>query len=114
MALNFIEIGKQISNARHRAGLSQAQLCDLIDRDQSYISKVESGIKSPSLELVVDIANVLEISVDALLGSNLKNTLKKNDKDQLDDLLKGCSIKERHMLFQILKSVKTSIREFIQ
>ncbi len=113
MALNYTEIGIQISIARHKAGLSQAQLCNLVNRDQGYLSRVESGMKIPSLELVVEIANALDISVDSLLGSNLKNN---TDKDaghiQFDDVLSGCSIKERQMMLHILKAVKSYIHDF--
>jgi transcriptional regulator with XRE-family HTH domain len=114
MALNFIEIGKQISNARHQAGLSQAQLSRLIGRDQSYLCKVESGLKVPSLELLVDIANQLDISMDTLVGSNLVAAKDDNTKEQFEEIFRGCSKKEKQLLLQIISVVKRSIRDMIQ
>ena len=114
MALNHIEIGKQISIARHEAGLSQSQLSVLINRDQSYLSKVESGLKTPSLELLVDIANKLEISVDTLVGSNLKATKDNPTKEQFEEIFRGCSKKEKLLLLQVIKAVKQSIHDMVQ
>ena len=46
---------------------SQAMLSELVDKTPSYISYIESGIKSMSLDTFVLIANALGVSPDRLL-----------------------------------------------
>ena len=62
MSLNYKSIGKHIREIRQRNNLSQAMLSELVDKTPSYISYIESGIKSMSLDTFVLIANALEVS----------------------------------------------------
>ncbi len=67
MSLNYKSIGKHIREIRQRNHLSQAMLSELVDKTPSYISYIESGIKSMSLDTFVLIANALGVSPDQLL-----------------------------------------------
>ena len=69
MSLNYKVIGKHIREVRQRNHLSQAMLSELVDKTPSYISYIESGIKSMSLDTFVLIANALGVSPDRLLWS---------------------------------------------
>ena len=57
MALNYILLGKRIQTIRKKKGLSQAKLSEIIDKTPTYVSYIESGIKSPSLDTLILIAN---------------------------------------------------------
>jgi DNA-binding XRE family transcriptional regulator len=52
--------------ARLQAGLTQAELADKIDRDRMTISRVEATKHSPSLRLLLDIADVLGLDIALL------------------------------------------------
>lgn len=65
--------GKQLQRYRERAGYSQEALAEQIECSTIFISYIERGEKSPSLNTLVKLANVLNISVDILLGKELKN-----------------------------------------
>ena len=69
MSLNYKVIGKHIREVRQRNHLSQAMLSELVDKTPSYISYIESGIKSMSLDTFVLIANG-RISRPAFDGAN--------------------------------------------
>ena len=60
-------IGKQIKKARLLAGLSQKELGDLIGKGISTISEWESGKRSPDVELIPVLGNVLKVSQAFLL-----------------------------------------------
>lgn len=49
---------------RHRdaAGLSQQELADQVGISKSYISSLELGYRAPSLNLLVKIAQTLEVN----------------------------------------------------
>ena len=48
-----------VSSARARAGISQKQLAELANIDQSDLSKIERGIANPSISTLERIANAL-------------------------------------------------------
>lgn len=46
MKLNNAIIGKRIKTIRKQRNISQIQLSDIIDKNTSYISYIENGVKS--------------------------------------------------------------------
>lgn len=54
--------------ARIKKGLSQIELGDKIGVSNRMISQYESGYSTPGVDTLVKIADVLEVTVDYLLG----------------------------------------------
>ncbi|TVQ29359.1 MAG: XRE family transcriptional regulator [Geminicoccaceae bacterium] len=50
-------IAQQIIDARRRAGLTQAQLAELIDTSQSSVARLEAGRQLPSTRTLLRIAH---------------------------------------------------------
>ena len=67
MSVNRIALGKRISFYRLKFSMTQEKLADLTNCSREYIAYLENGVKTPSLPILVDLANALHISVDALL-----------------------------------------------
>lgn len=65
-------LGSRIREERQRARLTQEQLAELVGCNESYIGQIERGVKNPSLEIIVGIANALNVTVDYLLADNVK------------------------------------------
>ena len=76
MATNNISIGQKIKSIRRRKGYTQAKLAESIGRSSTYVSYIESGFKSMSLETFVLIANALNATADEILEDSLENTVK--------------------------------------
>jgi transcriptional regulator with XRE-family HTH domain len=110
MALNYISIGQKLKTIRKRKGLSQLALSELIDRSPTYISYIEGGIKSMSLDTFILLVNALNITADELLADNLENTIKVSN-HEFATLLSDCNDYERRILFDIITATKNSIRE---
>ena len=55
-------IGEQIKKARRNAGLTQKQLGDALGKGISTISEWESGKRSPDIDLLPTLAEVLGVS----------------------------------------------------
>lgn len=110
MSLDYKSIGKRIRLIRHRRRLSQAMLSELIDKTPSYISYIENGFKSMSLETFVLIANALRVSPTQLLIEQLTCTEIYASKE-ITLLLSDCSPYETLILLDVLLALKVSLRE---
>lgn len=72
MAMDYVEIGKNIRRAREDKGLKQAQLAELIGRSSQHISHIECARTQVGLDTLVLIANALGVPSDSLLGENVE------------------------------------------
>jgi len=59
--------GKVIAEIRAKRGISQEQLAEAIDSTNVYISLLENGLRKPSLNSTILIAQSLEIQPDVLV-----------------------------------------------
>lgn len=110
MALNYISIGQKIKAIRKRKGLSQLKLAELIGRSPTYVSYIECGTKSMSLDTFMLLVNALNTTADELLVDNLENTIKVTN-HLFSALLSDCSDYERRILLDVTMAIKKSIRE---
>lgn len=67
----FRYLGQRIREERTRYRLTQEQLAEAAQVNESYIGQVERGEKNPSLETVVSIAKALGVTVDYLLQEDM-------------------------------------------
>ena len=67
ISLNCKAIGKHIRKVRQSNNLSQATLSELVNKTPYYISYIESGIKSMSLDTFILVANASGVSPNRLL-----------------------------------------------
>ncbi len=58
---------KAIRIARTRAGLTQKRLAELVDRDQSEISRIEAGKTALTVPLLLRMARALKVPPGKLL-----------------------------------------------
>lgn len=65
-------IGHRIKKAREAAGITQEELARAAGCSAKHIGAMERGIKSPSLDMFIVIANTLGTSADLLLQDVLE------------------------------------------
>ncbi|MCA9342878.1 HAD-IA family hydrolase, partial [Candidatus Saccharibacteria bacterium] len=71
-----LALGKKLQEARQKAGLTQQALCQKADISYSTLAKIERGaIKAPSVFTIMNIAEVLNVSLDELMGRQIAPTL---------------------------------------
>lgn len=73
-----------ISKRRKKLGLTQQELADKLFVSDKVISKWETGKSVPDTSILVELANVLEISLDELLNSG-KEVTEQNIKTAVAD-----------------------------
>lgn len=78
MHLNYQHIGKRIKFERKHMGISQAQLAELADLSVQYISQIERGVRHLSLDVMANIADALNASVDMLLFGASRSEIGRN------------------------------------
>ena len=59
--VDAVVIGKVIQRLRISKGLSQEVLSGLANLDRTHYSKIERGLRSPTLDTIFRIASALEI-----------------------------------------------------
>ena len=63
--LDYKMIGKRIQSARKDAHMTQDDLADKCGCTGKYVSNIETGKKTPSLDLLTKISSALEVTVDS-------------------------------------------------
>ncbi|MDD5906900.1 MAG: helix-turn-helix transcriptional regulator [Oscillospiraceae bacterium] len=61
MAIDNIAIGQRIHHFRKKKGLSQMALAERVDISPTYMSYLETGIRSMGVETLVRLANALNV-----------------------------------------------------
>ena len=72
---------------------------------------METGTKVPSLELLINIANALDVSADDLLVDNLTHSSSVVGKE-LHAVLQDCHPAKKEMLIKTLKFMKELFTEY--
>lgn len=112
MGADFSEVGTRIKRFRKQQKISQSELAEWIDCNQSHLSYVENGSKSVSLDMLVRIANALRVSADELLADYIDKTIQVDSKE-FELLFQDCSDWERKTLLEMLKVTKNILKTYV-
>lgn len=62
-------LGKEIAHLRKRNGLSQEELGFRAEVHRTYISQLERGLKSPTLNMILKLSRALKASASRLVAT---------------------------------------------
>lgn len=103
--MNYELLGKQIRERRKEKKYTLEQLAEKLDVSTTFIGQIERAKGIPSLETLVKIANVLEISVDELLFGDLNiEAGNKHFLEKVNELTKTFTPTQKRLL---LKNIET-------
>lgn len=111
MPIDYRKLGARIKSLRTNKNLTQEKLSDIIGIASKHLSKVETGAKYPSLELIVEISNALCVSSDDILIDSLDNSNSMVG-NEIQEILLDCNHDEKEMLTRTLKFLKALLSEF--
>lgn len=60
-------ISVTIATLRHEANISQEELANRAGIHRTYVSQIERGLKSPTLQVLIQIATALNTSASAII-----------------------------------------------
>lgn len=67
MYFDPVEAGKRIKQIREKMGYSQEEFAEKIHTSRNYVSKMEIGYKAPSVDMLVEISFLANVSLDYLI-----------------------------------------------
>lgn len=82
----MINIGERVIQLRKAKNWSQDELAKKIEASRVMIGKYERSDNSPSIEVIVKLAKVFNVSVDFLLGEGINAAYDKEMVKRLDEL----------------------------
>ena len=109
--MDYYKIGQQIRKLRKAHGFSQEELAERVDISVTHMSHIETGNTKLSLPVFLDIAQVLEVSTDELLGESGYESSSKA-LSEIAAVLECCSAKEAKVIAEIVKSAKMSMDKY--
>lgn len=110
MTLDYQAIGKRIKIARIRNDITQERLAELVDLSTGHMSNIETGSGNVSLKTLVNIANVLDVSMEYLVSDSVVNSSVVIRKD-IQDILEDCDEYEIKAIAHIMMAVKEAMRK---
>lgn len=105
MAVDYKDLGGRIKAKREEHGMSQAELAGKVQLSIQHISNVENARSRIGLEKLVDIANVLDCSLDELICGSIRmgRTVYNSE---IAELIEDFSETELRVLPEFLKDIK--------
>ncbi|SMB98015.1 Helix-turn-helix [Thermanaeromonas toyohensis ToBE] len=79
------KLGERLRKAREAKGLTQAQLGALLNVSDATINRYEKGQRSPDPEMLVKLAEALNVSTDYLLTGKQASILEYEAAHRTDD-----------------------------
>lgn len=108
--MNYELLGKHIREHRKKKKYTLEQLAEKLDVSTTFIGQIERAKGVPSLETLVKIANVLEVSADSLLFGDLNNKSGNSAfVKKVEELTENFTPYEKELLLEnieILKKIK--------
>ena len=98
MYFNQVEFGQRIKEERNRLGLTQEELAEQKKIGPVHVYNIDSGRKGCSIDLLLEFAELFEVSTDYLLTGkgNMNAEIREHLQgaiDELEGLLQGISRK---------------------
>lgn len=77
--------GKRIKQLRQEMNLSQEQLAEKLNVSQNMIAKIECGLRRPSVDFLIELAEFFETSLHYIVIGTLEETTDK--KRQIEEAI---------------------------
>ena len=107
--IDYVALGSRIRAARLNKGITQRELAKKASLTPSYVCSIEKGSTMIALPTLVNIASVLETTLDTLLFDSTPALVAQYDEDARK-ILEDCSSEERQFLLDLMKHAKEDLR----
>lgn len=94
----MVDFGNVLKTLRLKANMTQSQLAQKLGVTKSVISAYETGLRMPSYDILIHIAQIYNVSTDYLLGLE--------HKQEID--LSGLTREEIDALLNLIKAMKNN------
>lgn len=98
-------LGQRIRELRQQKNLKQYELARKVDFDPNYISRIEIGVSSPSLEAIEKIAKALQIEPKELFDIGHFES-KQRLLMQIESQLAKVDVKNLQLIYKLLNELQ--------
>ena len=110
--VNIKALGANIKRYRADKGITALRLAEQAGVSLSHINNIESASANASAEVLVRIANALEISLDILLSDSLKGESNRRAKMlEYRRVLEDCDEEELRIIVGTVTALKWELRQ---
>ena len=108
MKMNYEALGRKIKEVRRKQNMTQEYLAEKVDLSVSHISNIETAKTKVSLPTLVEISNVLGVSVDYLLMDSYQSPEMKEDifVKELDAVIENCGPEIKRLYWRFPESLR--------
>lgn len=104
-SMDYVDLGRRIRKQRSLKGWTQETLAEKVNVSTSFVGHVERGTRKASLETLVAMANVLDVSLDYLLSGSINNSV-------IGPMPRGLNSQQRSALKEILTTIQDNLSEW--
>lgn len=105
-----MDIGNKITTLRKKLNISQSELAKRVNVSRTIIGNYERNENTPSVDILLKIANTFDVSVDFLIGEGSLSNYDKEVLKRIDDIEKLDEETKSKMFFlidNIIQNFKT-------
>lgn len=113
MEIDFKALGIRIRSIRKSKGMTQEFMSEQLDISPQHMSNIENALKNPSLGLLANIAEILDVTMDELLIDSYpeeKRKIKDFQCKEFELLMEGCNGKEKRIVADVLAGLIKSMK----
>ena len=101
----LVKIGKKVRHERLRLGWTQEELAEKLDMSASFVSQIERGVRSVSIETLECLGQVLGVDSANLLQKDhsAKHSHAQDITHRMQSLLLGYTPREQEVVYQAIK-----------
>lgn len=82
----MLNIGEKITQLRKQQSLSQSELANKVGASRTIIGNYERNANMPSIDMLLKLAKVFNVSVDFLIGEGQLSSYDKEVLKRIDDI----------------------------
>ena len=97
-------IGLRIKELRKSKGLSQEELAERAETSPNYLSRMERGTENPTLDMLIKLANALEVEMWEMFDFGHEVSLKEL-RETMSSFLKELDDEKLRMAVKLLRAV---------
>lgn len=114
MQIDYRAIGKRVREQRKAQGISQEKLAEKVNISPPHMSNIENGKTKFSMQVLIDIANVLDTTPDVLLRDHLEHTTKTQGMvlGEIGHVLTDCTPVQMTMIEETVKNTKKLLQAY--
>lgn len=109
--MDYYAIGQRIRNKRKLSMLSQEELAEKIGISTTHMSHIETANTKLSLQVLVNIAEALQVSTDELLFEK-SGTVKEDSVDRIISILRGRNETAQKIMIDIFEATAAALQKY--